>query len=73
MALYQTLKVQSSLVWNYSKGQYCKDTWKMQNTLSAKNVAETEWGFGQDRKDNPVPKKPAFKSLSGISLSGHAG
>lgn len=45
----------------------------MQNTLSAKNVAETEWGFGQDRKDNPVPKKPAFKSLSGISLSGHAG
>lgn len=45
----------------------------MQNTLSAPKLAETEWGFGQDGKNDPVPIKPVFKSISGISLSGHAG
>lgn len=43
----------------------------MQNILPVWKLAESEWMLGQDRKDDPVPIKNTFKSLSTISLNGH--
>lgn len=43
----------------------------MQTILPMWKIAESEWVLGQDRKDDPVPTKSTFKSLSTISLHDH--
>ena len=40
----------------------------MQNTLPVWKLAETQWGLGQDRRDDPVPVKKSFTSLSTIRV-----
>lgn len=44
----------------------------MQNILPMWKIAESEWVLCQDRKDDPVPIKNTFKSLSIVSLSDHS-